>query len=170
MPEYEYRPVRKATAERLTSEYISFYGICKGEGPDMTQEHGFCIGNNSYVWDGQKWMREVRKPDTTPKPEHMVFMVYGGFSLPNGLNFFICRIPTKGVNFHKQVVPAIRRCLKSQLGLLKWESCPQWNIDGESAQPGQKTLWEVEKPQRFDFQKGEFVEVWKGTAKKEQKA
>ena len=93
------------------------------------------------------------------KPEYIVFTVYGNFNTPIDLNVIIVRIPGKGINWHKQVLPGIRKILKPYFGK---QQDKHWNVEGDFAQAGNKTLWECEIPQKFDWINGQFIEVWKG--------
>jgi len=54
-------------------------------------------------------------------------MVYGDFSVNGDRdNFFLVRIPNDGVNWRKQVIPAIHKVVK---GFNTEDKNPRWNID-----------------------------------------
>lgn len=41
------------------------------------------------------------------------FMVYGSFRLENGENFFFVRVPKRGLPWHKKVLPAVNKIVRS---------------------------------------------------------
>jgi hypothetical protein len=60
-PEYDYRPVRPSTATKLTEQsrrMANTFG-------ETYNPNEFCImsrGPNTFEWDGQKWMKRLKKP------------------------------------------------------------------------------------------------------------
>ena len=108
----------------ISIQDIDGYGY-SGVGNDKSQ--GFCSGRSCYAWNEKEqwWYRETEiKP---PPPKYSTFLVFGGFEYgtKEKRNFFLVRIPYKGLNWHKKVVPELRKLVNKLAG----ESKTYWNTD-----------------------------------------
>lgn len=113
-------PAKNKTVEK---DYMDFGKIPPDKRPNDT---GFGDDRNSYFWntESKTWKKEIEiKP---PTPKYHLFIVYGEFSYgKKNLNFFMVRIPGKGINWHKKVCPELRRISNELAGKKK----SYWNVD-----------------------------------------
>jgi len=104
--------------------YESNNGSYSGIGGNRNVE--FCSGKHCYAWNPEEnwWYREIEiKP---PPPKYHTFMVYGEFSYgKRRLNFFLVRIPYKGLNWYKLVIPELRRIAN----ILNGKKNTYWNVE-----------------------------------------
>lgn len=107
----------------------------------------YSLGRKTFEFDGRTWTRQV--PVKRPKPETVVFLALCEEACFDGSNFIMLRCPGKN-NWHKQIVPALKRLLKRLVG----KEPKGWDVSGlELASWRSKS----NKTLRFDFQDGEFV-------------
>lgn len=154
LPKYEYKNVSKKTARMVEQEYMDFM-LGRAKSPEEREDDdGLYINNDSFRWDAKNkcWQREVEIKE--PPPKYLIFSAYGSFTLPNGHNFVVFRIPGSGVNWHKQILPGIQGVIKK---LLKTNKKVILNIDPAVTKGDYEKVWESKKYYRFDFKKDRFV-------------
>lgn len=90
--------------------------------------------------------------------ETRVVMVYGDLDIQNpigkNVNFFLIRIPVKGVPWRK-MMQACQRLVKKISGTPKSKAAPYWNVDGDPPE------WNPEKwvCYVYSVESGEFEEI-----------
>lgn len=125
LPETKMIDLSPAKNRAVEKDYMDFrFGKIPPESrPDG---EGFGTDRTSYFWNAELkcWQKEIEiKP---PDPKYHTFLVYGEFSYgEKKLNFFLVRIPYKGVNWHKKVVPNLRKISNTLAGKNK----SRWNVD-----------------------------------------
>jgi hypothetical protein len=121
------------------------------------------LSANDLVADGADVMigkgSVVHRLKTANDISHKVFIVYGSFLEPEKQkNFVVLRVPSKGCNWHKQCIPAIKRLLDH------WWTSPvkqhgrdrtrYWHVEG-----GYADTWGTALALNFDWDGKEFVRV-----------
>jgi hypothetical protein len=170
MIETQLKPITAKLATEVEKAYQEFQPGNIGNRKDCGFE--FDKGMFQFLEKDKKWMREV---EIKPKPpKFFIFMIYGDFTvLANKLNFAIFRIPYKGIKWHKEVIPAIKRWFQKELksGRMiggkerikkytrKTKLLPYWYVESDATYTNKSTFWGLKKPQKFDYRNGEFVKV-----------
>lgn len=132
-------PIRAATTSRLNIWQ-----------PNPQAGGIYTFGRESFTYDGKKWWRH--KQVREPKPEFMYFIAFFEETLPSGLNFIMLRCPGKN-NWHKRIVPAMKRILKKILGH-KLSYYYVDSLDQETFNKGQTKLGPA---LRFDYKDKDFI-------------
>lgn len=147
LPETKLVDLSPAKNRSVEKGYMEFMNLPPEK---RTKDTGYVQGNTSYFWDveSQTWKREIEiKP---PPPKYTFFIVYGEFSYgPKNLNFYVVRIPGSGTNWHKQIIPELRRISNELTGKKK----SRWNVDSYD---GIEKTWEKSKlPLRRFYWRGD---------------
>lgn len=108
MADYDYRPVRQSTANRLTEIHkrLSSFSSCEY---NPAWELDLQLKDGTFHWDGQKWTRRVSKPKPEPGPRYS--LIYGEQFPGKGGIFGLIRLPGTG-NWYKTYLPALGRLLR----------------------------------------------------------
>lgn len=118
-------PVRDADNVRYERMFRARHH--NSEGVDTRRYECLTIGSKHFSWSEKtkRWERVVKVYEAPAK--YVTFMVYGDFPVNGDRdNFFLVRIPNDGINWHKQVIPAIRNVVKR---FNTEDKHPRWNID-----------------------------------------
>jgi hypothetical protein len=157
--DYQYRPVRKTTAEYLDKEYRQF-----ARTDTVPDGAVFTIGTKSYAKENGRWTRMV--PVKPPQPEFRAVVVYGEFTVPRtGHNFVAVKYPTKS-NWNKTVAPAVVRMLRRLTGCKRNDWLGTDNITYEKNADEVAVFNRLKGPAKFVLRNNEFACVWKGTPRK----
>ena len=96
------------------------------------------------------------------------FTVYGNFEEPTKkTNFIVVRIPEKGAQWSKKIVPAINRLVRSWFrkedlrGRNGYPREAYWNVDGEPTYltKDSRRIWDTDKALRFEWDGEKLVEA-----------
>jgi len=125
LPETKLVDLSPAKNRAVEKDFMDF---SFGKKPPETRPdgEGFGTDRTSYFWNAELkcWKKEIEiKP---PPPKYHTFLMYGEFSYgETNLNFVLVRIPGKGINWHKQVVPELWKIANNLAGKKK----SFWNLD-----------------------------------------
>lgn len=176
MYEVEYKNISSKTAKMVEEEYIDFIQekipvssgtqIKFGAWPKSinvnlnpeTRENdaGLCINKKCFSWNAieKKWKREVKVKE--PPPKFIDFLTYGAFryskNKKDGLNAIVIRVPGSGVNWHKEIIPAIRSAIKTLCKIPDHKKCPYFNFDGDY-----KECWKTKIYYRYLYKNGKLI-------------
>ena len=148
MAEYEYRPVRRSTADYLSESFVRHFKR------EPTNGCLYLIGRKTYTMRGGVWFLEVRP--RAKRPAYRSGTLYGAFTVAHtGHNFVVWKTPG-AVNWHKVVVPALRRLVREITGQPSTRT--EWWVDGLEVGEFDR----LRGPAKYELQGGRFVMVHKG--------
>lgn len=115
---------------------------------NLLKKHVFNM--RKHQWRELFWLRQENETPTGFDATKFI-MIYGSPDLSNGRNFAILKT-TQELNWHKIVVPALRRLVKNHLHF------SEWYIEGSS-----QLDYDSKANMSFDFDGTDFVKVNKDT-------
>lgn len=162
---YEYRAVRKATAERVEAAYMECGGLApcgdervamKDPAKRLSVEIDLGRRGGCYQWREGKWVRVIVKPE--PKPKYIVNLVFGHLrgeiKWPGGNPGAIIRFPGSGVSWAKVVLPGLMKLIH---GLGNKLPVAGLLVDGDGDMDWRKGYWSTRKSlPRYDWVGGRF--------------
>jgi hypothetical protein len=150
--------------EEIEQEFAKFTEITNGStsifiyngnnesysGIGGNKDFGFCSGKKCFSWNSKEqwWYRKIEIKH--PSPKYEIFTMYGEFSYgEERLSFVLIRIPGSKINWHRTVVPELRKIAN----LLSGKKKTYWNVDSYE---GIEKTWEKSKlPLKRFFWRGD---------------